>query len=301
MHIIIASYFKYNLKKTKNSLKMEVKKEDSISIDSNSCSLVASDESKLKTNRKKPIKTGPRKKRYPKRKVAHIPKRYFDQINKKLKKNKPFIDLKSQTIEKETCERFISSHLNGEQMNRISPESVTRLLWEMRNSLQRREYSDLAKLISMFTEMPIGKQRWYATLSKYCLIELLYDPLVKGTGLLDLFLEGVIGCQSEIDKKSFLADINRMPNNIHVTKYDDLWLDYPHTNQLNQSNLNKLCELLNKRSNAKHDPESYDDEEWESFDENDDSSGSETCESTEAEQPCDLHHEIAELEFNFNI
>lgn len=259
---------------------------DLMSISSNSSS--QSDEEELQPKRKKAKKQKTqRQTKYP-LKVTHMSKRIFDQIYRRLKRNKPIIAVKTQSLERSNCNRFTLAQIEGNQMETISPESTTRLMWEMRECVQRKEYHDLARLISVFTEMPMGKKRWYPTLIKYCLIVLMYDPLVQGTGLMDMFLDGVMGCHTDADKKEFLRDISQLPNNIHVTKYDELWTDYPLPKQLNQPTLDKLCEILNKKLDIKMGDDDADDsdENWESFDEN--SSDEENEETTEAEAPYDL-------------
>lgn len=47
--------------------------------------------------------------------------------------------------------------------DRTSPESTTRLMCEMRNSLQREDWATLAKLIALFADVSFGKIRWYPT------------------------------------------------------------------------------------------------------------------------------------------
>lgn len=274
--------------------------ENLMSVSSNSLSLSNSDESELRPPpKKKSCKKS--KPKYP-IKIAHVPKRCYDQVKRRINKNKSVIDIKSQTVEKSNCNRFILSQLNSNHMEAISPESITRLVWEMKNCLQRQDYGDLAKLISMFTEMPIGKSRWYPTLLRYCSIVLLYDPLIKGTGLMDLFLEGVVGCRTESDKKEFLKDINRLPNNIHVAKYNDLWIKYPLPNQIDDITLDQLCETLNKRLDLDAEIEVSDDSDWESYDENDSCDESKTeNETTEAENPHDLTEVMKKLQDKFIV
>lgn len=231
--------------------------------------------------------------------TANVPKRHYLAIKRKLRKKRPVIELKSQTTERENCDNFILSCASGGAADGIVPESIAHLVWKMHGCLQRREHGDLAKLISQFTQMPMGKQRWYTTVIKYCLAVLLHDPLVHGTGLVDLFLEGVIGCHTDVDKKSFLKDIGRLPKNIHVTKYDDLWIKYSQPRQLDRSNIDKLCELLNAhtvpamRCNAEEDSSSYD--------ENDSSSeDSEDNATSDAELPFNLYQELNILESNLD-
>lgn len=244
------------------------------------------------------------------------------------------IELKKLSVEKTHCNRFTLSEINGGNADnpneQISPESTTRLMIEMRNCLQRKEYGDLSKLICMFTEMPLGTRRWYPTLirvssnfqcklssqkiicqtliSQYCLVALLYDPLVQGTGLLDLFLEGVIGCHNTDDKNAFLKDIGRMPETIHVAKFNELWKphedDDEHSFPANAMSVKKLCARLNKQTVDDHSScttsaaaDDVDSDGWESFDENDsdgDSYGDGT--TTEPENAVDLDDVLKKLE-----
>lgn len=256
------------------------------------------------TVKKKPTKSSAKKRTYAV-KVAHVPKRTFDHVQRRLRKNKPVIDVKQQTTEQTNCNRFSFGQTSGDRLDTISPESTTRLMWEMRKCLQRKDYGNLARLISAFSEMPIGKARWYPTLLKYCLIALMYDPLVHGTELMNMFLDGVMGCRSEADRRGFLKDISQLPSNIHVTKYDDLWIKYPMPNQMNKSTLDQLCEILSKRFNLTAEDDNFDrshttdsdsDSEWESYDEN--NSADENDETTETERPCDLNSILKELEEN---
>lgn len=284
-------------------------KGDLISVASNSCSVSISDESEIAPAPKKRLKkASPKKKRtgYPLRK-CHVPRRCFEHVQRRLNSNRPVIELKTETIEKTNCNRFISAQINGNGLETVSAESITRLMQEMKNCLQRRDYCDLSKLISVFTQMPLGKARWHPTVLKYCLIVLLYDPLVQGTGLLDLFLEGVIGCRSEMDKKEFLKDINRLPTNIHVTKFDDLWQPYATPNQPTQQTVDQLCEVLDRQINftsTRDGTAATDDDDdsdnWESYDENESDDGNTTVnETTEAEQVCDLNDEMSRLQEKF--
>lgn len=277
------------------------------SISSNSCSLSNSDESIGPTRKKKPknnkLKGGDRKIR-----EAHVSKRCFERVLRRLNTNRPVINLKTETTEKANCNRFILAQINGTQSESISPESITRLMQEMRNCLQNKDYCNLAKLISVFTEMPLGKSRWYPTLLKYCLIVLLYDPLVQGTGSMDSFLKGVIGCRGDGDKKQFLKDISRLPDNIHVTKYDNLWEPYSMPNQLTRETLDQLCEALTKQIHIESDDaeaaeqnmDDGNDSDWESYDENEsDSDCSANNETTEPEPVCDFNDVIQKLEKKF--
>lgn len=280
---------------------MNVTDEELLSLSSNSISI--SDETEIqKPQAKRAKKLTKRKTTYPIR-TAHVPKRTFEHIYRRVKNNKSVIDVKAQTIEKTNCNRFILNQIHGDKMGTVSPESTTRLMWEMKERLQRREYGDLAKLISAFTEMPAGKMRWYPTLIKYCLIALMYDPLVQGTGHMDMFLDGVMGCHSDADKKEFLKDINRLPTNIHVTKYDKLWEEYPIPQQLNEESLDQLCETLNKRINIKIEEEDGNDEsdidsDWETYDEN--SSNDENDTTTDGEKLCDFDILMKRLENNIS-
>lgn len=273
-----------------------------MSISSNSCSLSDSDDCVLRPDQHRNKKPKRRLKPY-RIHTVNVPKRTFDYVRRRLNKKKPIIDAKMLTVEKSHCNRFTLAQINENPMDGVSPESITRLMWEMKICLQNQNYGDLAKLIRMFTEMPMGKARWYSTLLRYCLTVLLYDPLVKGTGLVDLFLEGVVGCRSAEDKKIFLQDINRLPNNIHVTHYDDLWKDYPISNQFNEQTLNQLCETLNKRLDLEPGIDKLNDDiddEWESYDENDSSADDVTeNETTEGENPCNLLDAVNKLQMGF--
>lgn len=279
----------------------EILDDELMSISSNS-QFSTSDIVPPSPDKKKPKKPPAQKRRAYAVHVAHVPKRTFDHVQRRLKKNKSVIDVKKQTAEQKNCNRFIFGQTSGNRIETISPESTTRLMWEMRKCLQRKDYGNLARLISVFSEMPMGKARWYPTLIKYCLIALMYDPLVHGTELMDMFLNGVMGCQSEVDKRKFLKDISQLPSNIHVTKYDDLWIKYPMPNQINKSTLDQLCETLSERLDMKAADDSLDrsssdsDSEWESYDEN--GSDDENDETTETERPCDINAILKGLEEN---
>lgn len=282
---------------------MNETKDEMMSISSNS-QFSTSD---IKPPELSPVKRRPKKPSTRRRayavKVAHVPKRTFDLVQRRLRKNKPVIDMKKETTEQTNCNRFIFGQLTGNRLETISPESPTRLMWEMRECLQRKDYGNLARLIAAFAEMPMGKARWYPTLIKYCLIVLMCDPFVHGTELMDMFLDGVMGCRSEDDKRIFLNDVNQLPSNIHVTKYDDLWIKYPMPNQMTKSTLDQLCEILGKRLDINAaDNDSFigsgtdSDSEWESYDEND--SDDQNEETTETERPCDFSDMLKNLEEN---
>lgn len=270
---------------------MTAPKEELMSISSNSISI--SDEHEIRPEKNKPKKLSRGTVRY-KLQVAHVPKRIFQQIQRRLKRNKPIVPVKNQTLEQTSCSRFMLGQIDGNEMDTVSLESTTRLIWEMRECLQRKEYGDLAKLISAFTEMPTGKMRWYPTLIKYCLIVLMYDPLVQGTELMDMFLDGVMGCRSEADKKEFLKEISQLPSNIHVTKYDDLWTEYPLPNQLNKDTVDQLCQNLNQRINIKTE-DAHSDSEWETYDENSSDEDNDE-ETTEPEKTFDFTDAINRLQ-----
>lgn len=279
------------------------KADELMSISSNSLSLDNFEESEVIPNKpvkktkpgKKPAKAT-RKRQYAVT-IANVPKRDFLMVKRKLRQNRPVIAIKTQTTERENCDGFIRSYANGAATESIGPDSITRLMWEMRNCLQKREYGNLAKLISMFTQMPMGKKRWYTTLIKYCMVGLLHDPLVQGTGLIDLFLEGVVGCHTDMDKRAFLKDISRLPKNIHVTKYDDLWIKYSQPYQFDSANIDKLCEVLNSSALVKPDkPDAADDSS--SYDENESSDDDEMAgnETSDAEPLLCLRDELNVLE-----
>lgn len=274
-------------------------KTELMSISSNSLSVEDINDSEVIPN--KPVKKSkpgkqpakrPSKRQYAVT-IVNVPKRHFLMVQRKLRKKRSVIGIKTQSAEREKCDSFIMSNATGRASELISPESITRLIWEMRNCLQKREYGDLAKLISTFTQMPMGKKRWYTTVLKYCMIALLHDPLVQGTGLIDLFLEGVVGCDTDIDKQQFLKDISRLPKNIHVTKYDDLWIKYSEPHQLDRTNIDKLCEVLNATVKLDEDDPVYDSS---SYDENESSSDDEENETSDAEPLFSLHGELNVLE-----
>lgn len=141
----------------------------------------------------------------------------------------------------------------------------------------------------------------------------MFDPLVQGTGLLDLFLEGVIGCQGTEDKKRFLENINRMPSTIHVTKFNELWNaqddDDEKANVANAMNVKKLCARLNRHTVDEHsscttsiNAGESDSDGWESFDENEsdgDPYDGET--TTEVENILDLEDALEKLKMEFGI
>lgn len=74
--------------------------------------------------------------------------------------------------------------------------------------------------------------------------------MVQGTGLLESFLEGVAGCYTEDEKSEFLSSINKLPMDIHTTKYENLFDDpEPSDDQyLNQQTLQELNDILAKKS-----------------------------------------------------
>lgn len=148
---------------------------------------------------------------------------------------------------------------------------------------------------------------------QYCLVALLYDPLVQGTGLLDLFLEGVIGCQGAEDKRQFLENISQMPNTIHVTKFNELWSahDEDELNVANTMNVKKLCARLNGQTiddhnlcttSLDHDIEESDSDGWESFDENEsDDDPYDGGTATEVENTLNLSDALEKLKMEFGF
>lgn len=78
------------------------------------------------------------------------------------------------------------------------------------------------------------------------MIALTEDRLVADTGLLESFLEGVIGCHSEEEKTEFLSAISDLPSNIHAAKYSELW-DIPDAEEnLSHTALQRLNDSLAK-------------------------------------------------------
>lgn len=138
---------------------------------------------------------------------------------------------------------------------------------------------------------------------------LLYDPLAQGTGLLDLFLEGVIGCQSTEDKRLFLENISRMPETIHVTKFNDLWKPKEDhgdkSNVANAMNVKKMCAKLNRQTIDEHSScttcVDSDSDEWESFDENESDGDPYDGEITEVENAIDLDDALENLKLEFGF
>lgn len=191
----------------------------------------------------------------------------------------------------------------------------------MRNCLLRQDWFNLARLISMYTEMPLGKSRWYPTVlrvrfycftyhltllpslffTQFCLISLLHDPFARNTDLLDNFLEGVIGCQDKDEKLAFLNNIKDLPNNIHATKYDDLWKTEKETeeNYLDKDTLKKFNNLLSKKldlnteqNTAKDGVDDLNGEDgWETMDESD--------ESDDDNQVLDLNSILMQMESEY--
>lgn len=78
------------------------------------------------------------------------------------------------------------------------------------------------------------------------MIALTEDRFVRDSGLLESFLEGVIGCHTEEEKSEFLGVITDLPSNIHATKYSELW-DIPDEEEnLSHTALQRLNDLLAK-------------------------------------------------------
>lgn len=115
--------------------------------------------------------------------------------------------------------------------------------------------------------------------SQYCIILLTRDPKVAGSGLLESFLEGVIGCHSDEDKAEFLSAIKDLPSNIHTQKYLELWQAPDDKNGLHPESLQKLNKLL-----AKHCSENEsdsDEDAWETTEEYDGDDGADEDENEE--------------------
>lgn len=134
------------------------------------------------------------------------------------------------------------------------------------------------------------------------------DPLVKGTGLLDLFLECVIGCKNDDEKQIFHSDISHIPINIqNIKKYKELWeeTDDKKTDNVNEMNIDKFCRILNRkyshgntenndRESDTEDDDDDNDDKWVSCDENDlDELNKET---SEVDNVIDLSDRLAKLE-----
>lgn len=79
------------------------------------------------------------------------------------------------------------------------------------------------------------------------MLALTRDPLVQGTGLLESFLEGVIGAHSDEEKDEFLSAIKKLPTNIYATKYNQLWEPPVDDAFISHPILQQLNDLLAKR------------------------------------------------------
>lgn len=122
-------------------------------------------------------------------------------------------------------------------------------------------------------------------------------------------MEGVIGCHSTEDKKVFLENISRMPETIHVTKFNDLWK--PHvdhdgeSNVANAINVKKLCAKLNGATIEDHSSSTTrvdsDSDGWESFDENESNGDPSDGETTEVEKGIDLNDALEKLKLEFGF
>lgn len=64
------------------------------------------------------------------------------------------------------CSRAILSELDSYSgaQDGINPESTTRLIMEMRNSLQNSDWVSLAKYITVFPDIARERIRWYPTI-----------------------------------------------------------------------------------------------------------------------------------------
>lgn len=92
-----------------------------------------------------------------------MPKKYFDNVYKNLTSGKAITAHEQQPNIKHQCDRNIATQLNCAQnvVDGICSDSVTKLICEMRACLLRRDWHNLARLISLYAEMPLGKERWY--------------------------------------------------------------------------------------------------------------------------------------------
>lgn len=121
--------------------------------------------------------------------------------------------------------------------------------------------------------------------------------MARNTDLLGDFLEGVIGCQSEDEKKAFLDNIKDLPSNIHTSKYSDLWKTEVKSeeNYLTKASLQKLNNLLSKKADEDQSDnvgskDNEGDDGWETMDESDEDEG---------DKPVDLESILAQIESDF--
>lgn len=100
--------------------------------------------------------------------TVQVPKKYFHKVYKRAISGRSIVPNQNRSEAKRQCDRHISSELHCTQnvVDGISPDSITKLMCEMRNCLLRQDWFNLARLISMYTEMPLGKTRWYPTVLK---------------------------------------------------------------------------------------------------------------------------------------
>lgn len=245
-----------------------------------------------------------------------------------MRQKKSLIDRKDQTAAKAACDRYVFSEIHhaevGKNLNEtIIPESSTHVIIEIRKCIQRKEYGDAAKLISAYTQLAVGKMRWYQSLIRvsskyrnssrfevksisflfqYALICLLYDPVIQGSGLLDMFLEGVIMCRNVEEKEQFLKEITHFPKTIHSTRrcFGKLWKEKEDKKESNVSpmNVEKLCAALSRQTNEDVDDDDADydenNSEWESYSESS-SSSAEEVETTEVENVIDMNETLDKL------
>lgn len=144
---------------------------------------------------------------------------------------------------------------------------------------------------------------------QFCLIALLHDPVARNTDLLHNFLEGVIGCQDKGEKDAFLNNIKDLPDNIHATKFADLWKTEikSEDNFLNKSSLQKFNNLLSRKMDSHckqniedsrskdvgNDDHKSDDAGWETTDESDGD------DDDDADKILDLNSILMEIESDY--
>lgn len=103
---------------------------------------------------------------HPAIRICKVPQKRFNTVYKNLTAGQPALATPVHTETKRTCNRMILSDLECyyAMQDGIHPESTTRLMIEMRNSVQRCDWVSLAKYITIFAEMARDKKRWYPTL-----------------------------------------------------------------------------------------------------------------------------------------
>lgn len=95
-----------------------------------------------------------------------VPQQRFNTVYKSLTTGQSVLATPIQSESKRTCNRLILSELDCyyAMQDGIHPESTTRLMIEMRNSVENGDWVSLAKYITIFADVARDKKRWYPTL-----------------------------------------------------------------------------------------------------------------------------------------